>query len=169
MPPRGRRSRVVPSPIPDPLPPGRGSSPELGIKCVLVGDGAVGRAASSATPAMGTPRATGPSAGHLLRYVQRPRGWGGVVHSGAASGAEEPVHRSPGEAGGSRPRGGAAEAWWDPGRSFFSLKKNFFPLSLAGAGSSLLRGFLWTAVGTTVGCSSLLLAAAASLVAEHRL
>ena len=134
MPPR-ELSEAESSPLRSPTPPpGRGSaSAELGIKCVLVGDGAVGKSSlivsytCNGYPARYRPTALDTFSGTFDGHGGRVAG-AAAVHSGAAAGAEELVHRSPGEAGGSRPRGGAAKAWWDPGRSFFFLKKkkNFF-------------------------------------------
>ena len=95
-------SEAESSPLRSPTPPpGRGSaSPELGIKCVLVGDGAVGKSSlivsytCNGYPARYRPTALDTFSGTFNGRGGRVAG-GGVVHSGAAAGAEEPVHRTP--------------------------------------------------------------------------
>lgn len=135
MPPR-ELSEAESSPLRSPTPPpGRGSaSPELGIKCVLVGDGAVGKSSLIVSyTCNGYPARYRPTALDTFSGMFNGRVAGvGLCTRGLRLEQRNQCTEAPGEAGGSRPRGGAAEAWWDPGRSFFFFKKNFFfHLSLA--------------------------------------
>lgn len=93
MPPR-ELSEAESSPLRAPTPPPRrgSASPELGIKCVLVGDGAVGKSSlivsytCNGYPARYRPTALDTFSGTFNGPGGRVAG-GGVVHPGAAAGA----------------------------------------------------------------------------------
>jgi hypothetical protein len=123
MPPR-ELSEAEPPPLRTPTPPPRrrSATPELGIKCVLVGDGAVGKSSlivsytCNGYPACYRPTALDTFSGSFNGPSGGVAGGGGC-NSGAGTGVVGGGHGRPRGGGGSRPRGGAGEAGRDPGRS----------------------------------------------------
>ena len=111
MPPR-ELSEAESSPLRAPTPPSRrgSASPELGIKCVLVGDGAVGKSSlivsytCNGYPARYRPTALDTFSGKFNGPGGRVAG-GGVVHRGLGLAPRHECTETAGGAGGSRPRG----------------------------------------------------------------
>lgn len=115
MPPR-ELSEAESSPLRAPTPPPRRGSatPELGIKCVLVGDGAVGKSSlivsytCNGYPARYRPTALDTFSGTFNGPGGRVAG-GRLCTCGLGPAPRREGEEAPGEGGGSRPRGGAGE------------------------------------------------------------
>lgn len=123
MPPR-ELSEAEPPPLRTPTPPPRRRSApqELGIKCVLVGDGAVGKSSlivsytCNGYPARYRPTALDTFSGTYVQSPRRPRGCGGAVHTGAGAGVAAGGAEDPGEETGAGPE--VALVW--PGTPFLT-------------------------------------------------
>uniref|UniRef100_A0A9L0JY85 Ras homolog family member V n=1 Tax=Equus asinus TaxID=9793 RepID=A0A9L0JY85_EQUAS len=109
-------SEAESSPLRAPTPPPRRGSatPELGIKCVLVGDGAVGKSSlivsytCNGYPARYRPTALDTFSGTFNGPGGRVAG-GRLCTCGLGPAPRREGKEAPGEGGGSRPRGGAGE------------------------------------------------------------